>query len=140
MALINKALLDSETKDRDREEERKKEKRERMNSSTSPASQSTGKIYNYSFSFSLPWWLSGKESACQCRSHRRHGFNLRAGKTGGGNGNLLQYSGLENPMDRGAWWAMVHRVAKSRTRLSTHALFFHRFFVKEVINILGIGQ
>ena len=31
-----------------------------------------------------------------------------------GNGNPLQYSGLENPMDRGAWWATVHGVAKSR--------------------------
>ena len=37
---------------------------------------------------------------------------------GEGNGNPLQYSFLENPMDRGAWWAMVHGVAKSRTRLS----------------------
>ena len=36
---------------------------------------------------------------------------------GGGHGNPLQYSCLENPMDRGAWWATVHRVAKSRTRL-----------------------
>ena len=34
---------------------------------------------------------------------------------GGGNGNLLQYSCLENPMDRGAWEAVVHEVAKSRT-------------------------
>ena len=34
---------------------------------------------------------------------------------GGGNGNPLQYSCLENPMDRGAWRAMVHRVAKSWT-------------------------
>ena len=43
---------------------------------------------------------------------------------GGGNGYPLQYSCLENPMDRGDWWAAVHRVAKSRTqlkRLSTHA-------------------
>ena len=32
---------------------------------------------------------------------------------GGGNGNPLQYSCLENSMDRGAWWATVHRVAKS---------------------------
>ena len=32
----------------------------------------------------------------------------------GGNGNLLQYSCLENPMDRGAWWATVHGVAKSQ--------------------------
>ena len=37
---------------------------------------------------------------------------------GGGNGNPLQYSYLENPMDRGAWQATVHGVAKSRTRLS----------------------
>ena len=37
---------------------------------------------------------------------------------GGRNGNLLQYSCLENPMDRGAWWATVHGVTKSRTRLS----------------------
>ena len=32
--------------------------------------------------------------------------------SGGGNGNLLLYSCLENPMDRGAWWTTVHRVAK----------------------------
>ena len=44
--------------------------------------------------------------------------------SGGGHGNRLQYSCLENPMDRGAWWATVHRVAKSWTQLkqlSTHA-------------------
>ena len=34
---------------------------------------------------------------------------------GGGNGNPLQYSCLENSMDRRAWWAIVHRVSKSRT-------------------------
>ena len=38
---------------------------------------------------------------------------------GGGNGNPLQYSCLENLMERGAWWATVHGVAKSRTRLSS---------------------
>ena len=36
---------------------------------------------------------------------------------GGGNGNPLQYSCLEKPMDRGAWWATVHRVTKSQTPL-----------------------
>ena len=44
--------------------------------------------------------------------------------SGGGNGNSHQYSWLENPMDRGVWWAMVHRVAKSQTQLkplSMHA-------------------
>ena len=37
---------------------------------------------------------------------------------GEGNGNPLQYSGLKNSIDRGTWWATVHGVAKSRTRLS----------------------
>ena len=36
---------------------------------------------------------------------------------GGRNSNPLQYSGLGNPMDRGAWWATVHGVAKSQTQL-----------------------
>ena len=46
---------------------------------------------------------------------------------GEGNGNPLQYSCLENPMDRGAWWAAVHGVAESRTRLSnfTFTFYFH---------------
>ena len=45
---------------------------------------------------------------------------------GEGNGNPLQYSCLENPMDIGAWWATVHGVAKSRTRLSDFTFtFFH---------------
>ena len=40
---------------------------------------------------------------------------------GGGHSNPLQYSCLENPMDKGAWWATVHGVAKNRTRQSTQA-------------------
>ena len=40
-----------------------------------------------------------------------------------GNSNPVQYSCLENPMDRGAWWATVHGVAKSGTRLSDLTLF-----------------
>ena len=36
---------------------------------------------------------------------------------GEGNGNSLQYSCLENPLDRGAWWATVHGVEKSQTKL-----------------------
>ena len=45
----------------------------------------------------------------------------RSGRSPGvGNGNPLQYSHLENPMDRGAWQATVHGVTKSRTGLSMH--------------------
>ena len=44
---------------------------------------------------------------------------------GEGDGTPLQYSCLENPIDRGAWWAAVHGVARSQTRLSDFTLFFH---------------
>ena len=44
---------------------------------------------------------------------------------GEGNGTPLQYSCLENPMDGGAWWAAVHGVAKSQTRLSYFTFTFH---------------
>ena len=44
---------------------------------------------------------------------------------GEGNGNPLQYSCLENPMDGGAWWAAVHGVAESWTRLSDFTFTFH---------------
>ena len=44
---------------------------------------------------------------------------------GGGNGKPLQYSCLGNPMDRGAWWATIHGVAKSRTGLTDFTFTFH---------------
>ena len=46
-------------------------------------------------------------------------------RLGEGNGTPLQYSCLENPMDGGAWWAAVHGVAKSRTRLRDFTFTFH---------------
>ena len=46
-------------------------------------------------------------------------------RVGEGNGTPPQYSCLENPKDGGAWWAAVHEVAKSRTRLSDFTLTFH---------------
>ena len=47
------------------------------------------------------------------------------GHNGEGNGTPLQYSCLENPMDGGAWWAAVHRVANSRNQLSDFTFTFH---------------
>ena len=44
---------------------------------------------------------------------------------GEGDGTPLQYSCLESPMDRGAWWAAVHGVAKSQTRLRDFTFTFH---------------
>jgi len=60
---------------------------------------------------------------------RHAGLIPESGRSpGGGHGNQLQYSCLEKPMDRGAWWATVHRVAKSQTRLKqldTHTILFY---------------
>ena len=48
----------------------------------------------------------------------QNGFDPWVGRPpGGGHDDPLQYFRLENPMDRGAWWALVHRVTKSRTQL-----------------------
>ena len=61
----------------------------------------------------------GKESSCQCRRCKKFGFDPWVGRSpGGGNGNPLQYSCLQNPMDRGDWQATVHRVTKRWTRLN----------------------
>ena len=60
-------------------------------------------------------------------------YELRGGgdiKLGEGNGTPLQYSCLENPMDGGGWWAAVHGVAKSQTRLRDFTFTFH-FHVME---------
>ena len=56
------------------------------------------------------WWLSGKESSCQYRRCRFDPWIRRS--PGEGNGNPLQHSCLENPMDRGVWRAAVHGITK----------------------------
>ena len=61
----------------------------------------------------FPGGASGKEPACQCWRHKRLGFNPWVKKIPEGGLSNLQYSCLENPTDRGAWWATVHRVAQS---------------------------
>ena len=64
----------------------------------------------------FPGGTSGKQPACQCRRHKRPGFDPWLWRSPGeGNGNPLQYACQENPMDKGAWWAAVHWVAKSWT-------------------------
>ena len=65
--------------------------------------------------------ISGQEPACQCRRHKRFGFDPQVRSPprspGGGHGNPLQYSCLENPLDRGVWRVTVRTVAKSQTQL-----------------------
>ena len=61
----------------------------------------------------LPWWLRGIESGCQCRRHRFDPWVRKIPWRR--DSNPLQCSCLENPMDRGAWRAVVHGEAKSWT-------------------------
>ena len=60
--------------------------------------------------------ITGKEPVCQFKRHKRHGFDTWVERfAGGGPGNPFQYPYLESPMDKGPWWATVHRVTKSQT-------------------------
>ena len=66
--------------------------------------------------FGFPGTSISKESPPNAGDTRDMGLTHESGRSPGvGNGNPLQDSCLENPMDRGAWWATVHGVAKSRT-------------------------
>ena len=68
----------------------------------------------------FPSGSDGEESACNAGDLDSIPGSERS--PGEGNSNPLQYSCLENPMDRGAWWATVHGVAKSGTRLSNFTI------------------
>ena len=70
----------------------------------------------------FPGGASVEESDCQSRRCKRCRFDpwVRNIPTGVGNGSPFQYSHLENPMDRGTWWDIVHGVTKSQTQLSAH--------------------
>ena len=69
--------------------------------------------------YGLSLWLSGKESTCNAGVTGDAGLIPGLGRSpGGGHGSPLQYSCLGNPMDRGAWDAIVHGVTKSQTQLN----------------------
>ena len=74
----------------------------------------------------FPGGATGKESAYNAGDVGDVGLIPGSGRSsGGGPGNSIQYSGWENPMDRGAWWATVYRVTQSQIQLkplSMHAI------------------
>ena len=81
-------------------------------------------LHNYLW---LPWWLSSKESACNVGDP---GSIPGQGRfPGEGTGNPLQYSCLQNSMDRGVWWATVHGIEKSQTQLNGFHLLIHIIIV-----------
>ena len=74
----------------------------------------------------FPGGASGKEPSANAGDIRDAGAIPGSGRSpGGGLGSPLQYSCLENPMDRGAWWATVHGIAKSWTRLKRRSTLMH---------------
>ena len=83
----------------------------------------------------LPWWLSGEESAYNAGAVGDAGSIPGSGRSpGGGHGNPLQYSCLENPMDRGTWRATVHGGHK---KSDTSEVTYHAcrpFFSQESIS------
>ena len=84
---------------------------------------------------SFPGGSGGKESACNAGDL---GLIPGPGRSpGGGNGYPLQYSCLENSMDRGTWQAAVHRVAKSWTQLNDKHYVSIRFRKKETYTYCG---
>ena len=85
----------------------------------------------------FPGGSNGKASACNVGDQGSIPGMRRS--SGEGNGNPLQYPCLENPRDRRAWYATVHGVSKSRTRLSdfTHSLTPFPYFLSP-LNLLSI--
>ena len=84
----------------------------------------------------FPGGASGKEPTCQCKRPRDAGLIPGSGRSfEGGHGNPLQYSCLENSMDRGARRAKIHGVTKSQTQMSdiaqvtSHISSFLPFFL-----------
>ena len=77
--------------------------------------------------------LMVKNLPANARGIRDMGSIPRSGRYPGGEyGNPLQYSCLENPMDRGAWWAPVHGVTKSQTQLKQLSLIYIKVHLKIV--------
>ena len=90
----------------------------------------------------IPSGSSGKESVCQCRRHKDVGLIPGSGRSpGGGHGNPLQYSCLQNHIDKGAWQTIVHGVSKNQTQLnwlSMHA-YIYVYYTQDGCNITLVG-
>ena len=91
-------------------------------------------VYIHSIYMGFSGGASGKEPACNAGDGRDARSMSGLGKfPGGGHGNPLQYSCLENPMGRRAWWATAHMVSKSWTWLKWYSM--HTFYICVVIHV-----
>ena len=83
-----------------------------------PAMQKTRYFIHNVLLQGFPDGTGGQEPSCKCKRRKRHGLNPWVRKIPWRRAwQPTQYSCLKNPMDRRAWWAIVHRVTKSRTWL-----------------------
>ena len=95
----------------------------------------------------FPRWWSGRESACQCRRHKRQGFNPWVRKIPWSRTwQPLQYSCQDSPMDRGVWWATAqvgHKELDTTEHTHTVPLFgggTHRMKPEERPLVTGLGE
>ena len=86
----------------------------------------------------FPGGSEGKTSACNARDPSSIPGSGRS--PGEGNGNPLQYSCLENSMDKGAWWATVHGVTKSWTRLSNFTFTFTLYIIFSLFHYMFLRK
>ena len=99
-----------------------------------PALQNTHRIH---VAYGLPWWLSGKESAC---SAGVMGSIPGLGRSlGEENGCPMKYSCLENPMGRGAWRATVLVLQRVRYDWATKQWWQHMLYILEVFRLLSFA-
>ena len=90
----------------------------------------------------LPKWISGKESACQCRRHR---FNPWMGKISLDE-EMVAYSSVlawKSPMDRGAWWAPSpwgHKKTDTTERLSAHTHVYGLTFISCLFCLVSVPR
>ena len=100
-------------------------------------------IFTHSLKVKLdfPGGTSGKETGANVGDIRGVGSIPGMGRfPEEGHDNQLQYSCLENPMDRGVWWATVHRVAKSQTQLKRLGMHTCKVKLNNASGMLTIGD
>ena len=106
-------------------------------SAPSPLLITLGFYYQVGF----PGGLVVKESACNAGDSGTVGLIPGLGRSPGeGNGNLLQYSCLGNPMDRGVWETIVHGIAKSWTQLKQLSMHYYPVATTIIVTVITYTQ
>ena len=95
------------------------------------------RTHTHTHTQAYPRWRLCKESACQCRRHKRCGFDLWVRKIPWRRARQSTPACLENPMDRGVGWAIVQGVPKRWTQLGMHTQKLTTFSIRHIIQKVG---